>query len=103
MSFFKKLEKVLSKKSECVKTYDAEFLNMLFIIYLKRMKTFDIIYIAMWCFVGAVILWAYLAPEGKTAFYSNPFERFKHFIFQYEKGVVYRGGNKKKRRKRKTV
>jgi len=74
-------------------------------MYIKRMRTFDVIYIAMWCFVAAVVLWAYFPWEGgNVGHHRNFFDRFQHFIFQYEKGVVYRGGNKKKRRKRrKTV
>ena len=68
------------------------------------MKTFNIIYIALWCFVAAVVLWAFFPREGENVgHHKNLFERFKHFIFQFEKGVVYRGGNKKRRKKRKTV
>lgn len=55
------------------------------------MKTFDIIYIALICVVIAVCLWAY-------------WDKIKHLIFQFEKGVVVYGGNKKRRkRKRKTI
>ena len=68
------------------------------------MRTLDVIYIAMWCFVGAVILWAFFPLEWdgeNVGHHHSLFERFKHFLFQHEKGVVYRGGNKKRRKKRK--
>ena len=65
------------------------------------MKPNDIIYIALICFVVAVVLWAYFPWEGENVgHHKNLFERFKHFLFQHEKGVVYRGGNKKRRKRR---
>ena len=70
------------------------------------MKPDNIIYIALICFVVAVVLWAFFPREWEwegenVGHHQNLFERFKHFLFQHEKGVVYRGGNKKRRKKRK--
>lgn len=58
------------------------------------MRTFNIIYIALLCFVGAVILWAY----------SNDIIKFVEGLIPIKgTGTGMRGGNKKRRKKRKTV
>ena len=58
------------------------------------MKTFDIIYIALCSFVVAVVLWAYSDDISKSML---------GMVSVKGTGTGMKGGNKKRRKRRKTV